>query len=201
MLVTALELELLPPWYPSPHDPDAWALVVRCIQAIHKSKQRLTCSGLSHAGLPLLMLTLTAVLFDICYHFCPCLKESIPCSIILIIYLSEYLATLAVPHLPISTSSSPSLYALLAMAHLPLLALLQRIIPLHSLSLEGTTSWEIFLGTPPSWRSVTGSEEGVDLNSPEGNCRGAAHAFSLYSAPCSHANGDKPTVFGLLTPS
>ena len=35
---------------------------------------------------------------------------------------------------------------------------------------------------------------------PEGNCRGAAHAFSLCSAPCSHANGDKPTVFGLLPP-
>ena len=70
------------------------------------------------------------------------------------------------PHLHIVTASSLSLYALLAMAHLLLLALLQHIIPLRSLSLEGTTPWEIFLGTPPSWRSVTGSEEGVDLNSP-----------------------------------
>ena len=43
---------------------------------------------------------------------------------------------------------------------------LQRIIPLRSLSLEGTTSWEILLGTPPSWRWVTGSEEGVDLYFP-----------------------------------
>ena len=110
------------------------------------------------------MLTLTAVILVICYHLCPCLHASIPCSIILIIYLSEYFATLAAP--PHPTASSPSLYALLAMAHLPLLALLQRIIPLRSLSLEGTTSWEIFLGTPPSWCSVTGSEEGVDLNSP-----------------------------------
>ena len=32
--------------------------------------------------------------------------------------------------------------------------------------IEGTTLWEIFLGTPPSWRSGTGSEKGVDLSSP-----------------------------------
>ena len=32
--------------------------------------------------------------------------------------------------------------------------------------IEGTTLWEIFLGTPPSWHSGTGSEKGVDLNSP-----------------------------------
>ena len=52
------------------------------------------------------------------------------------------------------------------MAHLPLLALLQHIIPFHSQRLEGTTSWEISLGTPPSWHSGTGSEKEVDLNSP-----------------------------------
>ena len=65
-----------------------------------------------------------------------------------------------------STSASLSLYALHAMAHLPLLALLQHIIPLHSQRLEGTTSWEISLGTPPSWHSGTGFEKEVDLNSP-----------------------------------
>ena len=74
MLLTALELELLPlllQLVSSPHDPDAWALVVRCIQAIHKSKQRLTRSGLSHAGRLPLLLMLPPFISDIHYPLCP----------------------------------------------------------------------------------------------------------------------------------
>ena len=61
---------------------------------------RASRDSLAQVSATLASLTLTAALSDICYLLCPCLRASIPCSIILIIYLSEYLATLAAPPPP-----------------------------------------------------------------------------------------------------
>ena len=143
------------------------------------------------------MLTLPPFIFNIHYPLCLCI-HLYPMLHCLFIYPTINWSRRPSSHQPLSLS--------LPMHYLLWLTCPACTPPTHYSFMFPKSRGDYFmgdsLGHTPSWCSVTRSEEGVDLNSPhKGNGQGTAHAFSLCSAPCSHANGDKPTVFGLLPPS